>query len=70
VIYYKKKDTAILAGKRKARAYRKDLQLFTVAGEDGYRLATRQDVKRFKSSDPSIKVNVVMTFIWWQRGAA
>tara|TARA_R100001510_G_C7653488_1_gene211727 strand:+ start:729 stop:953 length:225 start_codon:yes stop_codon:yes gene_type:complete len=68
MIYYKKKDTAILAGQRKARAYRQTLQLFQVVGDDGFHLATQPEIKRLKRQAPETKVNVVMTFVAWKRG--
>jgi hypothetical protein len=68
VIYYKKKDTAILAGQRKSKAYRQTLQLFQVVGDDGYHLATQPEIKSLKQQDPKTKVNVMMTFVAWKRG--
>ncbi len=69
MIYYKKEETAILAGQRKARAYRSTLQMFQTGEDGGYWLATPLEIKRLKSSgDDQPKVNILMTFVAWKRG--
>lgn len=69
MVYYKKEETAILAGHRKARAYRSTLQLLKTTKGEGFWLATPEEVKNLKSSgDDEPKVKVVMTFVHWKRG--
>tara|TARA_R100000808_G_C2151485_1_gene160543 strand:+ start:1858 stop:2088 length:231 start_codon:yes stop_codon:yes gene_type:complete len=69
MVYYKKEETAILAGRRKARAYRSTLQLFQTANDDGFWLATPQEVQSIRSlGDDTPRVNVLMTFVHWDRG--